>query len=320
MEWQNFLGGMALAAELLDTIEDLSGKDRLAKLREFRRDLINQVREVEKKRGSLRAKRDEKNKQVKDLFAKAREAREKRDAVNEDVKLNKALRDLRKEDADKALSELEKIEDKMQEMGINPKAYNKRKGISKRIRQLEMEIQTTGNLKPQDEREKIEEIERLTKKQEDLEVADEKRDEMRTIRKRLKSLRSEALAHHKEVQKLASMSQEYHDEMIKNIKQAREIRSEADEHHQAVIEVSKEINEIRKQIGKISSEADKIRKQLGQETAAERKRRREQEAQEREEELDTKAEDILERYQSGEKLGFEEFKLLISRGLLNENE
>jgi len=311
---------MALAAELLEKIEDLPDKEGLAKLREYRRELISQVREVEKKRSSLRAVRDEKNKQVKDLFAKAREAREKRDAVNEDVKLNKALRDLRKEDADKALSELEKIEDAMKDMGINPKSFNKRKGIARRIRELEMKIQTTGNLKADEERELIDEIERLTFKMDKLEVADEKRDEMRTIRKRLKSLRSEALAHHKEVQKLASMSQEYHDEMIANIKEARSIRSEADEHHQAVIEVSKEISELRKQISKVSSEADKLRKQLGQETAAERKRRRQQEAQEREEELDNKAEDILERYQAGEKLGFEEFKLLISRGLLNENE
>ncbi|MHA2504140.1 MAG: coiled-coil protein [Candidatus Kariarchaeaceae archaeon] len=309
---------MALAAEILEQIEDLTGKDRLDRLREFRRDLIAQVREVEKRRTVLRTERDEKNKKVKDLFAVAREAREKRDAVNEDVKLNKALRDLRKDDADKALAELEKIEDEMKDMGINPQSFNKRKGISKRIRDLEMKIQTTGNLSPQEERELIEEIEKLTKRMDKLEVADEKRDEMRAIRKRLRTLRGEALSHHKEVQKLATLSQEYHDNMIDSIKDARNIRAEADTSHQEVIEVSKEINEIRKQISKISGEADKIRKQLGQETDAERKKRRIEEAQKREEELDTKAEDILERYQAGEKLGFEEFKLLISRGLLTE--
>lgn len=320
MEETYFLGGMALAEELLESIENLPDKEGLSQLRDYRRDLISQVREVEKKRSKLRAKRDELNAQVKELFATAREFREKRDSINEDVKLNKALRDLRKEDADKALEELKKIEDAMKEMGINPKSYNKRKGIAKRIRELEMKIQTTGGLKPAEERDLIEEIERLTLKMDHLEVADEKRDEMRTIRKRLKSLRSEALTHHKEVQKLASMSQEYHDEMISNIKEARSIRSEADEQHQGVIEVSKEISALRKEISKVSSEADKLRKQLGQETAAERKRRKAEEAAKKEEELDTKAEDILERYQSGEKLGFEEFKLLISRGLLNENE
>lgn len=309
---------MALAAELLSEIEDLNGRDRLRRLREIKRDLISKVREVEKQRNELRTARDEKNQLVKQLFADARESRENRDAVNEDVKLNKALRDLRKEDAEKALTELEKIEDEMKDMGINPKAFGRRRNLSRQIRDLEMRIQTTGNLSPSEERELIEKIERLTKEMDKLEVADEKRDEMRTIRKRLKSLRSEALAHHKEVQKQASMSQEYHDIMISKIKEARQIRGEADENHHAVIEISEEIKEIRKQINKISTEADKIRKQLGEETAAERRKRKKSEEQERKEQLDDKVDEILARYKSGEKLGFEEFKLLISRGLLNE--
>jgi uncharacterized coiled-coil DUF342 family protein len=309
---------MALASELIENIEDLSGREKLKKLREIKRDLIGQVRELEKERSQLRSQRDEENQQVKELFANAREQREARDAVNEDVKLNKALRDLRKEDADKALTELEKIEDEMEAMGINPKARGRRRNLSRRIRDLEMKIQTTGNLNPQEERELIEQIERLTREMDKLEVADEKRDEMRAIQKRLKSLRSEALAHHKEVKKLASQSQEYHDQMIENIKEARKIRAQADEHHQGVIDLSEKIREIRKEISQVSGETDKIRKELGEETARERRQRKQQEAQQREAELDDKADEILERYKSGEKLGFEEFKLLISRGLLNE--
>ena len=61
--------------------------------------MITEVRDIEKSRNKLRNDRDNKNQNVKELFSKAKEAREKRDAINEDVKLNKALRDLRKEDA-----------------------------------------------------------------------------------------------------------------------------------------------------------------------------------------------------------------------------
>jgi uncharacterized coiled-coil DUF342 family protein len=282
--------------------------------------LITEVRDIEKSRNKLRNDRDNKNQNVKELFSKAKEAREKRDAINEDVKLNKALRDLRKEDADKAFGELEKIEDSMKEKGISPKDFGKRVKLSKQIRDLEMKIQTTGNLKPQEERELIERIEKLSLKLDEVEVADEVRDALRKNRKTLRQLRGEALSHHKEVQKLAIISQNHHDEMIASIKEARTIRGEADSHHQEIIKISKEITDLRKEINRISAEADRIRKELGQETAAERKKRKAEEAAKEEEELETKAEDVLERYQSGEKLGFEEFKLLISRGLLTDND
>ena len=183
-----------------------------------------------------------------------------------------------------------------------------------------MKIQTTGNLKPQEERELIERIEKLSLKLDEVEVADEVRDALRKNRKTLRQLRGEALSHHKEVQKLAIISQNHHDEMIASIKEARTIRGEADSHHQEIIKISKEITDLRKEINRISAEADRIRKELGQETAAERKKRKAEEAAKEEEELETKAEDVLERYQSGEKLGFEEFKLLISRGLLTDND
>lgn len=295
-----------------------SGRERLKKLRDIKRNLISQVREIEKKRNELRAQRDQDNQQVKELFQEAREAREKRDIVNEDVKLNKALRDLRQEDADKVLAELEKLEEEMKEKGYTPKSRKRQSTLAKKIRELEMEIQTTPNLKAQQEKDLVDRIEKLSIEMDNIEVADEKRDEIRSIQKRLRTLRGEALAHHKEVKKLAAQSQDYHDKMLESIKEARKIRNKADESHKKVVELSEEIKLLRKDINKLSAETDKIRKNLGEETAGERKKRKQEEAKQREKELDDQATDILERYKSGEKLGFEEFKLLISRGLLNE--
>ncbi|MHA2252590.1 MAG: coiled-coil protein [Candidatus Kariarchaeaceae archaeon] len=308
-----------LAAGLTTEIDSkFTGREKLRKLRDMKRELIDQVREIEAKRAKLRTERDKQNQSVKELFEEARVSREKRDEVNEDVKLNKALRDLRKEDADKTLTELEKLEEKMKDMGINPKGRGKRRGIAKQIRELEMKIETTGNLNPTQEKELIDRIEKLTGDIGQLEVADEKRDEIRVIQKRLRTLRGEALSHHKEVKKLASQSQDYHDVMLEKIKEARGIRIDADKNHKEVVETSEKIKELRKEINGISSETDKIRKQLGEETAAERKKRRVTEAKQREEDLSDQATKVLERYKAGEKLGFEEFKLLISRGLLNE--
>ncbi len=312
---------MLLASSVVEEIDpNLSGRERLRKLRDLKRELISQVRLIEGKRAELRSQRDKENQMVKELFEEARISRERRDEVNEDVKLNKALRDLRKEDADKALTELEKLEERMKDMGINPHGRGRRRGIGKQIRELEMKIETTGNLNPTQEKELIDKIERLTFDIGKLEVADEKRDEIRIIQKRLRTLRGEALSHHKEVKKLATQSQEFHDIMLEKLREARKIRTSADKNHKDVIEISEQIKKVRKEISQISNETDKIRKQLGEETAAERKRRKIQEAKQREEDLDTQAQDVLVRYKSGAKLGFEEFRLLISRGMFAEKE
>ncbi len=313
-------GVISLATEMKYEIDpSLEGRDRLKRLREVKAELITQVRQEESKRDTLRKSRDEENQQVKQLFEEARISREKRDEVNEDVKLNKALRDLRKEDTDKVLSELEGVEDQMKEMGVKPREQKSKKfNITKRIRDLETTLETTANLHPQQEKELIEGIERLYQDFDKIEVADEKRDEIRDIQNRLRSLRNAAMAHHKEVKKLASQSQEYHDQMLEKIRDARKIRASADKNHKEVIELTQKIKEIRKEITAISNDSDEIRKKLGQETAVDRKKRKQTEARARESDLDAQAKDILERYKAGEKLGFDEFKLIIGRGLLKE--
>lgn len=311
---------MYLATELsMEVDPELTGRDRLKRLREIKRELVSRVREVEKERNDLRQQRDNENKAVKDLFEEARVSRQNRDDVNEDVKLSKALRDLRKEDADKALNELEQLEEGMKDIGVDKKKWGKRKGIAKQIKELEFKLETSGMLTPPQEKEIIDRIEELTQDIGLLEVADEKRDEIRIIQKRLRSLRGEQLSHHKEVKKLAQQSQEYHDIMMEKIKEARKIRASADKNHKAVLEISEKIKAIRKDINLVTGDTDKIRKELGEETAVERKKRKQIETKAREEELDTRATDILARYKAGQKLGFEEFKLIIGRGLLKEN-
>lgn len=313
-------GVISLAIEMKHEIDpSLEGRARLKRLREIKSQLISQVREEEGKRDSLRKIRDEENQQVKELFEEARVSREKRDEVNEDVKLNKALRDLRKEDADKVLNELEAVEDQMKEMGVAPRERKSKKfNITRRIRDLETTLETTANLHPQQEKELIDGIEKLYQDFDKMEVADEKRDEIREIQNRLRTLRNAAMSHHKEVKILASQSQEYHDFMLEKIREARKIRTSADKNHKEVLEHTHKIKDIRKEITTISNESDDLRKKLGEETVIDRKKRKQQEARTREKDLDTQATEIYERYKSGEKLGFEEFKLIISRGLLKE--
>ncbi|MCY3411085.1 MAG: hypothetical protein INQ03_05535 [Candidatus Heimdallarchaeota archaeon] len=299
---------------------DKSPKDNLQALREQKRDLIAKVREVEKQRNELKIQRDEKNSKVKELFQQAKETRENRDSVNEEVKLQKALRDLRQEDIAIVVRELEKLEEEMKDIGINTgyKKNSKHSKIAKQIQTLEITYQTKGNLKPEEEKEFINKIERLTKEMEQLEVVEGKREEFKVINKKLRKLRGEALIHHKEVQVLAERSQNYHETMLGQLKDAKKIRSSADEDHKKILNLNEDIKKIRKNINAVAAESDKIRKQLGQETATERKKRKQDAAKAQEQELTDKAEEIFQRYKDGAKLGFEEFKILISRGYLKD--
>lgn len=310
-----------LATELNYEIDpELTGRDRLKRLREIKSELISKVRAEEAKRNELRRVRDQQNQQVKELFQEASLARERRDEVNEDVKLNKALRDMRKEDVDKALAELVALEDQMKDINSSKPvmSYKKKNSIVHQIKELEAKLETTPNLNPQQEKEMMDRIEKLYNDIDEIVVVDEKRDEIFVIKKRLRTLRNEAMTHHKEVRKLANQSQEYHDEMLEKITEARKIRTSADKAHKEVLALTDIIKSYRKEINAITQETDAIRKKLGEETPADRKKRKQAEAKKREEDLDTQALEILERYKSGEKLGFEEFKLLISRGLLKD--
>lgn len=296
-------------------------KEKLKVLREQKRDLISQVRLVEKDRNELKAQRDEKNSQVKDLFQKAKETRELRDSINEDVRLNKALRDLRQEDVSIVVKELEKMEEEMRDIGLSPSGFrkdNKHSRIAKKIQQLEIKYQTTGRMTAVEEREIVEQIEKLSKDLEQLEVVESKRDEFKTINKKLRKLRAEALSHHKTVQELAEKSQSQHELMLTQLKEAKRIRALADADHKQVLKLNEDIRAIRKEINAVAGESDKLRKSLGEETAVERKKRKIEQAKMQEVELSDKANAIYERYKSGEKLGFEEFKILISRGLLKD--
>lgn len=299
---------------------NLSQKEQLRAFRELKRDLIGKVREVEKNRNELKEKRDSRNKDVKNLFQEAKETREKRDLVNEDVKLNKALRDLRQEDVTKVINELEKLEEEMKEFktDTNFKKNNRHSKIEKRIQNLERTYVTTGRLTPAEEKDIIEQIEKLTKEKEKLDVVEGKRDEFRAINKKLRKLRSDALSHHKEVQQLAQASQDYHEVMIGQLKEAKQIRAEADADHKQVIVFNEEIKQFRKQINKVANESDKIRKLLGEETAVERKKRKFEQAKQQEQDISEKANVIYKRYKAGAKLGFEEFKILVSRGMLKD--
>ncbi|RMG42448.1 MAG: hypothetical protein D6732_00845 [Methanobacteriota archaeon] len=302
------------------TTDIKKGRTLLNELREKRKALINEVREYEAKRAEYREKRTEYNTKAREAFFAAQKEREERDKINEEVKLEKALRDMSKEDAQKALAELEALEKEMEEKGISPRkgGRGQTKRIMERINKLELEMETKPDLTVEEEREYIKELEDLYAKLETLTSATELKGEMRAIQQRLKMHRNNARAHHKKVTKLAEKSQEHHDRMIQLLKESNEYKALADEQHKLVQEMYDKIREIRAEINRVTKEADAIRKELGEKTSKEKKKEQQDLKKKIEEENKLKATLVKEKYEAGERLGFEEFKMLINHGLLKE--
>ncbi len=292
----------------------------LNELREKRKALINEVREYEAKRAEYREKRTEYNTKAKEAFLAAQKEREERDKINEEVKLEKALRDMSKEDAAKALAELEALEKQMEEKGISlsKAGRNQTKRIMDKINKIELEMETKPDLTKEEEKEYIKELENLYTKLETMASATELKGEMRAIQQRLRMHRNNARAHHKKVTKLAEQSQKHHDRMIELLNESNEYKKLADEQHRLVQEMYDKIREIRAEINKVTKEADAIRKELGEKTSKEKRKEQQDLKKKQEEETLLKATLVKKKYEAGERLGFEEFKMLINHGLLKE--
>lgn len=291
-----------------------SGREKLQKLRDLRRELIIKVKEIEHKRNEIRDKRDKENLKAKKYFDEARIIREKRDKINEDVKLNKSLRGLSKENIASSLNELKKLSNNIKELGLDPRDTDGQKNIMGQIQDLEMEIVTTGNLNPDKEKQIVNEILQLGQNMASHEAAAEIRGEIRLIQERLENFRSDGQVSHEEVVKLSNQGQELHEEMETSYKIANEINEKSDKIHQEFIATSEQINEIRNTINDVSREIDKTRKDLGIDTSEQKKFEKKEKELKKKKVLDQQYQEVLAKYKSGEKLGYAEIKLLIDRG------
>ncbi|MHA1686576.1 MAG: coiled-coil protein [Candidatus Heimdallarchaeaceae archaeon] len=291
------------------TLEDK--KAQLEAMRAKRKELIGQLREFRKKRDELRAIRDEKNQQSKEFFEKARIEREKRDEINEEVQVRKQMRDILREDADKIAKRLLELGSKIKSVGV---PRNRR--VRDKIQRLERELETTPFLSKEKERQTLQQLEELSAEMEKLEQFKELKSEFHEMQQKLRHIRTEIKAYHTSVTTLAQESQIHQEKMIEYTKEARRIKAEADEAHAEILALSTSIQAIRKELDSLTQNIKAISAEFSDELQNLRKTRRLEAKRQREQRLDAKAEEILERYKEGHKLTLDEFKVLMERGLI----
>jgi len=286
-------------------------KEHLSDLRLKRKDQITNLHAFTNKRNELRNIRDQKNQEAKTLFEEAKTSKERRDQINEEVQVRKQMRDILREDADKIGKRLVELGSQTKNVGI---PRNKR--VGDKIRKLERQLETTPFLTKEMEKSTLHQLEELSSEFERIEQFKDLRSEFRDIQNKLRYMQTEIKTYHTSVTTLAQESQIHQEKMITSSKQARNIKEEADEIHAEIIAMSTSINAIRKELDGLTGAVKKLSGELGQEIQAERKARKVEAKRVIERKMDAKAKEILSKYEEGNKLTLDEFKVLMERGLI----
>lgn len=251
-------------------------------------------------------KRDDLNAKVREIIDRANDRRASRDKLNAEVRETKALRDgSNRQVAELSEKLIQEKHDKMPQGGLP-------------IRKLKIELRAlekrhmTSVLTPDKERALVDEIGKLSTKIQELEKEFEQFGEIRQLEKDLKEAKKNAENAHRKVGELAEHAQVEHDEMVDLFEEADKLRREADQAQEKFIEAKlKADEEHRLHIEFIRQvhDFDKIISGMRQKLHKSRKEKEDDSAKK-------EAEEIFDKFKSGEKLSTEDLMLLQKSGYL----
>ncbi len=277
-------------------IEELSLE--LAPIKTERDKLNSEAKSWAKKRNSV-------HDQIRKLRTEANGIREKRDALNQKVKELKNLREQAKAKRKEKHNQILELREKMRTL-LEKKPSQNLRAIQKDIESLEWKIQTTPFPVKQEE-EIISEVRRLEIQRSILKQLQELKNTLIELQTEEKALATEAKSHHDKLSELAEQSQKLHEQRLEILNQIPNLKVEADNAHQKYVETSQKADGLHQRYIELLQKINDARqKQRRVEEAKQAKRQKQllEEARKR----------ALEKMKRGEKLTWEEFKLLAEQG------
>jgi phosphoserine phosphatase len=273
------------------------------------------IQELEQQLSILRLERDKLNseakawaekrnavhEQVKTLRGEAKQLKEKRDSINQKVKEQKTLREQARNLQREKRAQVSKAKEKLQ--GMMEKTPSRRVAdIQKEIDRIDWTIQTTS-IPVSEEKALVDKVRVLESQRAALKQWLELKNTLVELKTEEKALATQAKQHHETLTQLVEQGQECHKRMFELVSEAQSLRSEADAAHQKNMEFRQKANEIHQRflqtlqlINSVKQEAQK--KEEAKQTEKTEKLR---------EEAVQKAQEKMKR---GEKMTWEEFKLL----------
>ncbi len=271
------------------------------KHRRLRDELNNQTKDWKSKRDALNAK-------VRELVDEAGKCREQRDSFNQKVRETKVVRDEWNQKVTALKDQIsalrpEKSNDEKNEVSV--------KSLKKQLQDLEYTQQTRA-LGKDKENEVIKLISTLARQIDEREKSLEQNGEVKEIVQELRDAKVQAETFHHQVSEFAEAAQAAHDNMIKFYGEADTLRKEADAAQAKFIECKQAADEEhKKHIEQIKSvhEMDKDVAGFRNKKSAAKKKRVDVESKK-------EAQEIFERFKSGEKLSTDDLMSLQKSGYL----
>jgi phosphoserine phosphatase len=281
-----------LAASMKQKIEELN--QQLAALRQERNELNSQAKGWTEKRNSY-------HEQIRALQTEVETLREKRDRANLQVQVLKAAREKAKSRRKEKYEEILKTRKKLRTIA-QKKPNVGLADLERDIQNLEWKIQTSS-LSVKEEKTLVEEVQALETKHVVYRQLQELKDALFELQTETKAFATQAKLNHEKLSELAEQSQKFHERLVENINKIKNLKEFADEAHEKYVEFRGRADQthekyivIQQQIKSLLSELEKREK--------EHLAKREEELRK---EVTQKAQEKMRR---GEKLTWNEFKLL----------
>ena len=277
------------------------------------------IEELYRRLNVLKAERDDLNKkaqtwaerrnriheEIRKIRLLIRDLKQRRDSLNKEVKHLKAIRKVELERRDEILREIRELRKERNRIAAG-KPPRSQSYLENQIKRIEWKIQTEP-LPLDAERKLIDQIKILEAQLEVYRRIGSINNKIAELRKEADKLKAEAFNYRSRILEISAESQEFHAKMLKRIEEAKELKAKADEMHQRYAENKEKVKAINLEIKKTLGEIRSIRELLKSEEEKER-RRRESDLQRQTEEK------ALEKLKRGEKLTFDEFKILLEKG------
>ena len=247
-------------------------------------------------------KRDKIRDQIKELRTEIADLKHQRDETNQKVKDRKIIRDHLVSERKGKLTRVVEFKRKAASFKQTPS-----RAIQNEIQNLEWKIQTSSLTLPQEKR-IIEQIAELEKQLVAYKQVQTTWTEIKTLQQQLRNMRTREKDTHGQIAELAEQSRQIHQEMMEKGASIPKLKAEAEEAHKKYIETDKQAQKAHQQCVPIIAQIRAMLLQVKTEEAK-KKTKRQTEIME---ELEKKA---VEKMKRGEKLTWDEFKILAEKGL-----
>ena len=194
-----------------------------------------------------------------------------------------------------------KLKEKLKRLA-EKKPFRNMRDVENEIERLEWNIQTTS-LPVHEEKMLIDQVRALETQLSTHKKIRELEEGLLELRAKEKALETNAKLHHERLSELAEQSQGFHEKMTETLGEVHVLQAKADEAHQKYVEIKQQARDLHQERVKFLRQAKSLKQELRQ--AEEEKQLKRQ--RELHKELVEKA---LEKLKRGEKLSWEEFKVL----------